>query len=642
MIRNMKMKTRILTTVCACSLSGLAAGADKSVLWPGDPAAELKAQPSSTVTLTADGVAVVETGTEYPWPGARLDFKGERDLSGDGEIAIAVTNLTDRPCLVSLSVKSRALQGRSPGGGIDLQPFASGTIRVDLRPMPWVLDAPLKLSGMNGYPSAENGQDHLFDIRRTTSLHIFRGGESRPARFGIVSVSAGAAAPVARKTLCAKTFLPFVDRFGQFRHDDWPGKVHDEAELAKTRADEADWLKAHADSPIPGADRFGGWAAGPQLKATGFFRTEKVNGKWWLVDPDGRLFFSHGVDCVNHGEGVTGVGFRENYFEDLPPKDDPVFGPCWGLIRYKAAHGFYAETNHLPYATYNIGMATMIRKYGAGWSEIARDLAHRRIRAWGLNTIANWSSPYVYALRRTQYTLCLGKGGAPRRKGSKGWWGPLPDPFDPKFEQVLRERAKKAAKTMRDDPWCLGVFVDNELSWNDLPDLADVAEKYFTVVSTVLHEELPNHLYLGCRIAWGPACVYRAAARHCDVVSVNVYSRQPDRDLPQGCVDKPLINGEFHFGALDRGMFHTGLVATRDQAERAACYRAYVNACLDHPRFVGTHWFQWKDQPLTGRADGENYQIGFLTITDTPYPELVEAAREVAAGMYARRYGEKK
>ena len=99
-----------------------------------------------------------------------------------------------------------------------------------------------------------------------------------------------------------------------------------------------------------------------------------------------------------------------------------------------------------------------------------------------------------------------------------------------------------------------------------------------------------------------------------------------------------MINGEFHFGALDRGMFHTGLVATRDQTERADCYRAFVNACLDHPRFVGTHWFQWRDQALTGRSDGENYQIGFLTITDAPYPELVQAARDVAATMYRRRY----
>ena len=99
-----------------------------------------------------------------------------------------------------------------------------------------------------------------------------------------------------------------------------------------------------------------------------------------------------------------------------------------------------------------------------------------------------------------------------------------------------------------------------------------------------------------------------------------------------------MINGEFHFGALDRGMFHTGLVPTKNQGERAACYKAFVTACLRNPRYVGTHWFQWRDQALTGRGDGENYQIGFLTVTDQPYPELVQAAREIAATMYVTRY----
>ena len=361
-----------------------------------------------------------------------------------------------------------------------------------------------------------------------------------------------------------------------------------------------------------------------------------MDGKWWLVDPDGYLFFSHGVDCVGFG-GATGVEFRERYFSWLPAKDDPYFGEFWGRIDRPAAHGFYKEKEHLPFDTFDFNLANARRKYGVDWARIGVDRTHARMRAWGLNTIANWSNPEIYGMRKTPYTVQLGTSGTPRLEGSTGWWGALPDPFNPEFERTLRKRAKDMAKTMRDDPWCIGVFVDNELSWNDEPRMKDVAERYFSTVRRVLREELPNHLYLGCRIAWGREAIYEACARHCDVVSVNIYSRVPSRDLPPTAEDKPMIVGEFHFGALDRGLFHTGLVATRDQAERAACYRAFVNDCLDHPRFVGAHWFQWRDQPLTGRADGENYQIGFLTVTDTPYPELVDAAREVAGTMYRRR-----
>jgi len=97
----------------------------------------------------------------------------------------------------------------------------------------------------------------------------------------------------------------------------------------------------------------------------------------------------------------------------------------------------------------------------------------------------------------------------------------------------------------------------------------------------------------------------------------------------------PLIIGEFHFGALDRGLFHPGLVPTENQEARAEAYKEYVLGALRHPQFVGCHWFQYRDEPVTGRSwDGENYQIGFVDVADTPYRELVDAARAVGYHLY--------
>jgi hypothetical protein len=84
--------------------------------------------------------------------------------------------------------------------------------------------------------------------------------------------------------------------------------------------------------------------------------------------------------------------------------------------------------------------------------------------------------------------------------------------------------------------------------------------------------------------------------------------------------------GEFHFGALDRGMFHPGLQKTANQQERASMYKSYVQGALRNRAIVGTHWFQYGDQATTGRGDGENYQIGFLDICDTPYSETMPPA----------------
>lgn len=47
-----------------------------------------------------------------------------------------------------------------------------------------------------------------------------------------------------------------------------------------------------------------------------------------------------------------------------------------------------------------------------------------------------------------------------------------------------------------------------------------------------------------------------------------------------------------------------------------------------HPAMIGTHWFQWIDQPSTGRNDGENYNIGYLDVCDRPYTELINATKE--------------
>jgi hypothetical protein len=681
-------------------LSGLmltaALHAETLLLWPSD-LCDARPNGATELSVLADRRIAVKTGTSYDWPGAAVFFKsGACDLAACGALRVTVRNVSAQPLTVSLSVKNRQQKGRSPGGSVTLAPGAAGDIRASLRLTPWMLDKPLELVGMRGFPSALDSGD--FSLRKVAELHVFLAKPAAPAAFEVVRIEADQA-PL--KTYPADTFLPFVDRFGQFAHAEWPGKVHSDEELRRAKADEEAWL---ASTPaLPGFDRYGGWAAGPQLKATGHFRTEKAGGTWWLVDPDGRLFFSHGVDCVRHG-AETGVTGREAYFAWLPEKGAP-FAEFFGKSGW-APHGFYKDKG--TFKTFDFARANLLRKYGDDWREAFGDLAHRRIRAWGLNTVANWSDPAVYRLGRTPYTACLNTGG-PRIEGSDGWWGKFVDPFTDAFREGIRKRAlEERASGTAADPWCLGYFVDNEISWGNTDrslavavaqspasqpaklafrawleqkyataealnaawgtahaswdaflactnkpnekrcgaDLeafhAQIAEQYFRVIRDAVKAAAPDKLYLGCRIASGAPSVYRAAAKYCDVVSVNTYQKMVTKELPDGSEDKPMINGEFHFGALDRGLFHTGLVATKDQAERAACYKAFVTSCLKHPRYVGTHWFQWRDQALTGRGDGENYQIGFLTVTDQPYPELVAAAREVAATMYQARYGSEK
>jgi len=179
---------------------------------------------------------------------------------------------------------------------------------------------------------------------------------------------------------------------------------------------------------------------------------------------------------------------------------------------------------------------------------------------------------------------------------------------------------------------------DKKKAWADLTAFyTRTAETYFSTIRDELKKVAPNQLYMGCRFAWVNDRAARAATKFCDIVSYNRYSYSvAEQHLPDN-IDMPIIIGEFHFGALDRGMFHTGLRKTTSQQDRADKYKSYVQGALQNPYIVGTHWFQYKDQATTGRGDGENYQIGFIDICDKPYPEIVRACREVGYDLYEYR-----
>ena len=95
--------------------------------------------------------------------------------------------------------------------------------------------------------------------------------------------------------------------------------------------------------------------------------------------------------------------------------------------------------------------------------------------------------------------------------------------------------------------------------------------------------------------------------------------------------------GEYHFGAADRNHFHPGLSDAGSQALRGDRYQTYAKSGLRNPAVVGIHWFQYTDQAITGRSDGENYNAGLVDVTDTPYPALMAAVREIGETMYDLR-----
>jgi hypothetical protein len=488
-----------------------------------------------------------------------------------------------------------------------------------------------------------------------------------------------------QKIAASPRFYPFIDKFGQFKHAVWSGKITNESEFIQSAKDEEALLEL-----IPEPDernRFGGWAKGPKREATGNFRTEKVNSKWWLIDPEGCLFWSHGITCVNFNNAGTRISDREKFFENLPGISDPL-------------SVFYSIS---PKDTmFNFTGANLYRKYGVLWKEKSTENALKRLRSWGMNSFGNWSDPDIYLSpgNRIPYTV----GVSPKWPKIDGKVAKFPNVFDPGFRDAVKIALNNLDVRIKNDPYCIGFFIDNELDlkvltsklmmqpehsvgkqafidylknryvtvkklnetwktsysdWQQIGKLSGLSDgarddieffdhKMIDLYYKTCFEEVkllaPNKLYFGSRLHChyfpddqSESQIIKIAANYCDVVCFNRYRfSAEDLILPFG-IDKATIIGEFHFGALDRGLAHTGLRSVANQDQRAEAYFFYVEGALRNPQIVGTHWFQYGDQAYTGRNDGENYQIGFVDICDNPYPEMIRAVRKIGYTMYRIR-----
>jgi hypothetical protein len=161
------------------------------------------------------------------------------------------------------------------------------------------------------------------------------------------------------------------------------------------------------------------------------------------------------------------------------------------------------------------------------------------------------------------------------------------------------------------------------------------AGQYFNTVAQTLKKADPHHLFLGGRLAVRTPEVEEMSAKYTDVTSINTYTDLPEHGFDVAEFkkwDKPVMITEFHFGSNDRGPFGNGVAAVANEAERGKAYTRFVDAAAASGVIVGTHWFQYVDQPVTGRIlDGENSHIGLVGITDIPFEGFTRAVTETNA-----------
>jgi len=659
----------------------------------GGPAARVESE-------TADGAELAIRPIEEP-----------ADWSGMRALAIPVDNSAAEPVDLLVRVDDDPQAGGDQHSLTGRARVRSGEAVVLVLPLPSTDALPM---GMRAGPPPEaprldasvrviGGGRGTVDRRHVTGIHLILLGRSL-GRTLIV----GNPGTIRGADLGPDSYRSITDGYGQYTRARWGGKIGSGEDLQSARVREEQALRGWLPPPLA-LDRYGGVLEGPNFRATGFFHTERREGRWWLVTPDGHGFFSLGIDVASPDVGATFVEGREFMFAELPDPGDPL-----------AMHYGYADQRRgLPAQrgrefdhgrTFDFYAANLQRKYGSDYLPLWRQTAIQRFRAWGFNTIGNWSEPRLLEHREMAYVVPLHTyGNFARVSSGSDWWDKMPDPFDPEFATAVNVIVAKAASTYRDDPYLIGYFVDNELAWGlgntatpqlryglavetlrlgaaspakqafvgrltqkyrDAENLAAAwgitvhswdelreadwtlspaslarpavvddlgiftalfAETYFRIVAEAIRRHDPQHLYLGSRFQARTPEAVASCAKYCDVVSFNVYGEglAGAEWTRFHALEKPALIGEFQFGSTDTGLFWPGLFDVAAEEQRGPAYAAYLRSAVANPDIVGCHWFQYVDEPLTGRLlDGENGNMGFVSVTDVPYGGLVSAARE--------------
>ncbi len=178
----------------------------------------------------------------------------------------------------------------------------------------------------------------------------------------------------------------------------------------------------------------------------------------------------------------------------------------------------------------------------------------------------------------------------------------------------------------------------NEHAKQDLADFTPVIiEEYVRVPAQAAKRVDTNHLCLGLRWAWIASDAFFAGSRYCDVFSINCYQMKPDATeiaKTSQAAGLPVMIGEFHAGALDVGLPANALRGVENQAARGDFYRYYVESAAAIPELVGAHYFQYGDQPVLGRFDGECLNIGLVDVCHKPYHEMTDVVMKTHHTLY--------
>ena len=484
--------------------------------------------------------------------------------------------------------------------------------------------------------------------------------------------------------------VKLVDELGQLADREWPGKTKSMDELKIWLKEEA--AKSDDTTSFGNRSRYGGWLK-KRFDPTGYFRTEHDGKRWWLVDPDGYAFLSMGLDCVSPGVSGRVDGIRKLY--KWLPDEDGTYKEAWS----KGDRGEYFD-----FAIANL-IRAFGRTWWDEWAKITRrrliEWGFNTVGNWSsLKFIRYARLPYVWPLRdfpdtakkvfrdfpdvfsreyRTidvRFVVQLIECEADSYMvgyflRNEPQWAFIHDLNI--AEELLENEDELASKEVLieflskrydgdiekfNKAWNInlgsfgelrkGIKRASRLSPKALEDLNEFSKEmiraYVEIPSAACKKVDPCHMNLGMRYAYIANVSLLAGYENFDVFSINCYKISPYEDIEQigKITGMPVIIGEFHHGALDRGLPATGIRGVTTQRERGRAYRYYMETAATSANFVGAHHFTLNGQAALGRLVGVNFQIGCVDICQRPYYEFIEGIVQTNRILYEVADGRQK
>lgn len=363
--------------------------------------------------------------------------------------------------------------------------------------------------------------------------------------------------------------------------------------------------------------------------STGYYRVEKIDGRWWMIDPNGYATINRGMCCmptsdIQHNYDMCyDLGFNgSGNFLSSESQTMKIYNTQnlrqWGYTRRVPFYAGYAKARHKYYPdtpealrnndTYIFALDPLFARY-------CDSIAALRIAPYAEERqMVGWFTDNEIAFQNNQLQLLvrdLPEGDTCRTLALE--WAAA--------HGLTEHDCVKATTALTED-------LKNQF-------VAYVAETYYKTVYEAIRTYDPNHLILGSRLHGRPrANLHLVAASHkyTDVTSVNFYDRyQPDDQIAktEWTQDHPCIIGEFYIKDINRqsGTQSGAGWYVNSQQERGYWYQHVVLQLLKNKCFVGWHYFRYADDP-----DGSNK--GITDANNTEYKEMTKWMKEINDQVY--------